>query len=337
MNPVSRHPGSAFVRKIGRAIRGCDLGILRAVESFVVRNCRDEMEMPLLAVCGSPRSGHTLTYQLITQGLRVFVVDNFQYLFYRTPLIGYALSKIFCRTYLSNYKSTGGYVKGLNGPQQGVLVWNYWCDMYEDERHPQPDPARLRKFGRLLNRLYALDGRPFCASWVGHALYFQQLENIFRRNIIIRTRRDLLSTALSITKYTQNRRGEYGVYGTSVRPRECQDGSVMAQLSPYEQIARQVYFINRRMDDQAATGRYAVFDSEYSDLCNDPHGFISRLIAFAKTHGVVLEPRTETELPVRFTTTKAYRDQDEDTKKLASAFEVLVDQYGPVGVPLEPA
>jgi hypothetical protein len=323
------------LRKVGRTVRRCDLGILRAVESLLVRNYPNEIAMPLLAVCGPPRSGHTLTYQLITQGLRVFVVDNTQYLFYRTPLIGYLVSKLFCRPYSSDYKSTGGYIPGMNGPQQGVFFWNYWCDMYEDERPPQPHLARLRKFGQVMNKLYTLDGRPFCSSWLGHVLYFEPLQQIFRRTIIVRTCRDLLSTALSIGKYTRNQSGEFGAYWSSVRPRECQESSVISRLSPHERVAWQVYFINRRMDEQAATGRYKVFNSLYSDLCEDPRGFIARLTAFAKAQGVDLTPRTDTELPVRFKATNAHRDQDEHTKKLASAFEALLDKYGPVSVPLE--
>jgi hypothetical protein len=332
-------PGSnsAFIRKIGRTIRGCDLGILRAIESLLVRNCPDEeIQMPLLAVGGPPRSGHTLTYQVITQGLQVFVVNNLHCLFYRTPLIGYLLSKILCRPYVSDYNSTGGYIPGLNGPHEGAWIWGYWCDMGLKERYPQQDPDRMREFCRLMNKLYALDGRPYCDSWVGHALYFEHLQNLFRHCIIVCARRDLLSTALSIVHFTRNQGSEYRL-SWSAQPQECQDPSVLSRLSTYERIAWQVYFINRRMDEQIATGRYAAFNSLYSDLCENPRGFISRLTAFAQTQGVVLASRTDTELPVRFTATKAHRDQSEHTKKLASAFDALLDQYGPVGVPLEQA
>jgi hypothetical protein len=332
---MSQYPGTVLIRKIGRAFRRYDSGILRAIESLLMRNCPDkDIEMPLLAVCGTSRSGHTLTHQVISQGVQVFVVNNLQCLFYRTPLVGYLLSKLICRPYVSDYKSTGGYIPGLNGPHEGAWMWVYWCDMGLKERPPQPHPDRLREFRRLMNKLYALDGRPYCDSWVGHALYFEHLQNLFRHCIIICARRDLLSTALSIVNFTRNQGGEYRL-NWSVQPRECQDPAVLSRLSTYERIAWQVYFINRRMDEQAATGRYAVFHSLYSDLCENPQGFISRLTTFAKAQGVVLAPRTDTELPVGFPASKAHRDQNEHTKQLASAFDVLLDQFGPVGVPLE--
>ena len=325
---------AATIRTIGRAIRELDLGILRGIESRLVRKMPDAIDVPFLTVCGAPRSGHTLTTQVITQGVRVFVVDNFQYVFFRTPLIGYLLSKLVSRPYVSDYRSSRGYIRGLNSPQEGVLIWNHWCDMYEDERPPQARPARLRELGRLLNRIYRLDGRPYCATWLGHAFYFEPLCTLFTRHVIVRCRRDMLSTALSIAKLTRGDDGQYAASWMALRPRECQDTALMARLSPYERVARQVYFINRRLDEQAVTGRYTVFDSEYHDLCASPRQFIERLIAFAGEHDIVLEPRRDTELPARFTVTGACRNDDEHTRQLAAAFDRLVEEYGPVTVPI---
>jgi len=324
-----------FFRKSGRVIRDCDLGILRTIESFLVRNDMGEVKMPLLGVCGPPRSGHTLTHQILSQGLNVFTLSNLQCIFFRSPFVGYLLSKLFCRPYISDYKSTGGYVSGLNGPHEGTLVWNYWCDLNYVERPPQPDPARIRKFLRLMNRLYALDRRPFCDSSMTHAFYFQQFKENFPRHIVIRTRRDLLSNALSILNYTQKRHDIYGSSLMSLVPKECQNPSVMSGLSPFERVARQVYFINRRMDEQTATGRFAVFESEFSELCENPSDFISRFMAFGATQGIKLEPRSVAEFPKKFIATKVYRNQNDQTKKLAQAFDDLVEQYGPISQPVE--
>jgi hypothetical protein len=326
---------AAMVRRIGRAIRGTDFGILRRVESRLVRGTPYEIDVPFLAVCGAPRSGHTLTTQVITQGARVFVVDNFQYVFFRTPLIGYLLSKIVSRPYVADYTSRRGYVRGLNAPQEGVLIWNYWCDMYEEERPPHVPPERLREFGRSLNRIYFLDGRPYCATWLGHAFYFAELAALFKRHVFVRCRRDMLSTALSIARLTRGDDGTYAASWMALRPRECQDAALMAHLSPYERVARQVYFVNRRLDEQAATGRYAVFDSEYRDLCASPRHFIERLGAFAAEHGIALEARRDTDVPARFPATGARRNDDPHTRQLAAAFDRLVEEHGPVSVPIE--
>ena len=324
---------SKSIRKIGRSVRGFDLGILRMIEGLLVRGYREEeIDMPLLAVCGPPRSGHTLTHQVITQGLNVFTLDNLQGIFYRTPLIGYLLSRVICKPYVSDYHSKGGYIKGWNGPHEGTFMWEYWCDMSGEEHLPMPDLARVQKFKRLVNKLYNLDGRPFCDQTLSLAVYFDQLQTIFPRNLIIRVRRDLLSNAVSIVKHTGHRQDSYLM---SLRPRECQDSSLLLQLSFYERVARQVYFINRRMDDQAATGRYWVFNSFYPDLCKDPSDFILRLVDFAKAKDIILEQRKSIVLPERFSATKVYRNQNEQTKALALAFDALVEKYGPVSVPLE--
>ncbi|MGH7824513.1 MAG: hypothetical protein ACREQ7_04975, partial [Candidatus Binatia bacterium] len=219
-----------MLRATGRRLSKRDLGILRAVESLIAGDAPGEIQMPLLVVCGAPRSGHTLTHQVIAHSLQVFVVNNFHYAFSRTPLIGYFLSKIFCRPYVSDFGSTGGYIPGLNGPHEGALIWEYWCDMCLKERRPRPDPARMRKFGQLLNQIYSIDGRPYCDSWLGHTLYLQELQEIFPRNIVAASRRDLLSTAFSIAEYTRTL-GQNGSYW-SVQPRECQDAELISQSSP---------------------------------------------------------------------------------------------------------
>jgi hypothetical protein len=331
--PLKRQ--AATVRQLGRLVRGVDLGILRGLESLLVRTTPAEIGVPFLAVCGAPRSGHSLTTQVITQALRVVMVDNLQYVFFRTPLIGYLLSRLVTKPYVSDYRSSRGYVRGLNGPQEGPLLWNYWCDMYEEERPPRPDPARMRKFGRLLNRIYAIDGRPYCATYVGHSFYFDALAALFRRHVFIRCRRDMLSTAVSIATFTRDEQGNYATFWMSTRPYECQDPVLMARLSPYERVARQVYFVNRRLDEQAATGRYAVFDSEYRDLCADPRAVMARLIAFAAERGIALEPRRDVELPRQFNATGARRHDDRHTAEIAAAFDRLRDEFGPLSVPIE--
>jgi hypothetical protein len=198
-------------------------------------------------------------------------------------------------------------------------------------------PERLREFGRLLNRIYAADGRPYCATWVGHTFYIPEIHAFFPRYVIVRCRRDLLSTALSIAKLTRDTHGNYAASWMALRPRECQDLRFMATLTPYEQVARQVYFINRRLDDVCATGRYAVFESEYRDLCDSPANFVERLVAFAAAHDVPLEPRHDAALPARFDATGVTRSDDEHTRRIAAALDHLWEEHGPLTVPIEDA
>jgi len=45
-----------------------DIGVFRAIESVLLRNELDgkKIDMPFIAVCGIPRSGTTVTFQLMT-------------------------------------------------------------------------------------------------------------------------------------------------------------------------------------------------------------------------------------------------------------------------------
>jgi hypothetical protein len=324
----------SWTRQIGRGIRNLDTGILRGVEALLVRRQPETPAVPGIAVCGSPRSGSTLTYQLISQALRVHTVDNLQYALYRTPYLAWRLSCIASRPYVSDYRSEGGYVPGLNGPQQGYLVWKYWCDMDQFERTPQPDPRRLAKFGRLVNAVCARDGRAYCAGWLGHALYARAFASLFPHHVIVRTQRGMLDTALSIAKYTRSERDGLAAQWTSILPRECLDRAAMHALSPLERVAHQVYFINRRLHDAQARNDANVFVSSYAALCAAPSEFVDRLVRFANDRGVTLHRRPDAELPDHFKATTARPDQDETTRALVSALENLINQYGDVGAPI---
>lgn len=77
------------LRSLGYLFQKVDLGLCRSLEAILVRGQNDRIRMPLVSVCGPPRSGTTLTCQLVTQVINGFVLNNLRYLFYRTPYVGY--------------------------------------------------------------------------------------------------------------------------------------------------------------------------------------------------------------------------------------------------------
>ncbi len=130
---------------LGKLIQRSNLGICRAIEFFMLHDEGETIRTPILAIAGPPRSGTTLTYQLLTQGLDVWFINNLHYLFYRTPILGYKLARKLAGPYVSDYKSRHGFVRGINGPAEANLFWQYWCDLNLKEKMPQTLPKRLRK------------------------------------------------------------------------------------------------------------------------------------------------------------------------------------------------
>jgi len=316
-----------LAEKLGRFIQGRDLGAVRLIESMMLRGAKGgTIDMPILAVCGPPRTGSTLIYQVITQGLDVFFINNFQHVLCRVPLVGYRLSKRLTRPYISGYKSTGGFVPGLNGPAEAMEFWRYWCDFQLSETPPCPDQARLKRFARLMNKIYDLDGRPLLAGYLAHAFYFKEIHRVFPRFIIIRTVRDMLASAVSgLRRWRQTDPGagdESFFFG--VRPREC-----LGDMTRHEYVARQQYFINKRMDEQEDEFPGCTFYARYPAVCADPRGFISSLSAFVKSRGIQVRLRTDTAIPDSFRESTTGQDHDEDTGKIAEELDRLHAEFGP--------
>ena len=184
-------------KKLGYLFQKMDIGLCRTIESLLIRHEPDDTKsnIPFIAVCGIPRSGTTLAFQIITQAIDGMLINNLHYLFYRTPLAGYWLSKWITRPYISNFRSDFGFIAGLNGPAQAYQFWHYWCDQHLMETEPKPDKARLQRFIKIMNAIYRIDGRPFLAGFQAHAFYLDVFVSIFDMCLFVFVKWDMLAAA----------------------------------------------------------------------------------------------------------------------------------------------
>ncbi|MGM0520219.1 MAG: hypothetical protein ACQERD_11335, partial [Campylobacterota bacterium] len=84
--------------------------------------------VPVICIVAPPRSGSTLTYQILTQALENFHLTNFSNLLYATPTLGFKLQNKLCQNYLSSFSSSHGFVPGLCGEAEGLKFWQYWLN-----------------------------------------------------------------------------------------------------------------------------------------------------------------------------------------------------------------
>lgn len=316
-------------KQLGYLFQKIDVGLCSTIESLLLQREPDDKKcnMPFIAVCGPPRSGTTLTFQLVTQAIDAMVINNLHYLFYRTPLTGYRLSKWFTRPYISNYRSDFGFIAGLNGPAQAALFWHYWCDQNLIETKPKPDDARLQKFIKVINAIYRIDGRPFLAGFLAHAFYIDELASLFNKCLIIRVKRDMLASAHSMLMGMKKNDNSFTEIPSAV-PKQCQS---KPGKTPYDKVARQAFFINRRLDEQQMQHPDIIFEADYYETCCSPNRFIERLTQYLSDQEFSYSRRTDVKIPESFRTRRVSRDQDEDTRRIAVALDDLVEKYGPTG------
>jgi len=318
-----------ILRHLGRLVQRCDMGLLRLAERPMLTKDADPILQPLIAIAGPPRSGTTVTYQLLTQGLDVWFMNNLHYILYRTPVLGYRLARLLTRPYVSDYRSVHGFVAGLNGPAEANLFWQHWCDLHLEERDPHPKPDRLNRFAREMNTLWKLDGRPFLAGWLAHGFYISFLLERFPRSIIIRTQRDMLSTAVSVLR-ARRRAIRDDRLRWSLCPRDVEE---FGHGSPAEIAAAQVYLVERAFDEQARQSAHCLLAAPYAEVCADPQGFVHQVAHFARRRGIDVTEVAQPNIPQAFTASKVQPDT-ESARPVLAALEALIAAKGSVSAPL---
>ena len=227
-------------KKLGYLFQKMDIGLCRTIESLLIRHEPDDTKsnIPFIAVCGIPRSGTTLAFQIITQAIDGMLIT---------------------RSYISDYRSDFGFIAGLNGPAQAYQFWHYWCDQHLMETEPKPDKARLQRFIKIMNAIYRIDGRPFLAGFQAHAFYLDELVSIFDKCLFVFVKRDMLAAARSMLMGMKKNDNTF-VELFSATPKECR--SEPGQ-TPYEKVARQAFFINRRINEMKVRYSDVIFETDY--------------------------------------------------------------------------
>ncbi|RMF73059.1 MAG: hypothetical protein D6744_16105 [Planctomycetota bacterium] len=313
--------------RIGRLIQRSNLGVVRAIESLLLsRADGPPIRMPLLAVCGAPRTGSTVTYQVLSQAFDCYYISNLQNVFFRTPLAGHIIARRVTKPYVSDYRSAGGFVAGLNGPAEAMNFWTYWCDHQLTECTPSPSERRLRRFGRVMNAIYRRDGRPFLAGYLPHAFYVDHLLELFPTCVIVRMNREMLDGAVSALRRwrvtEKENPADQFYYGTRTR-------DFLGRMSKIEYVARQQFFINRRMDELEDRHPEVFFHAYYSRLCESPAAFVDALDRFLQSRNIAIRRRTDTQLPESLKQSTYASDQDEDTRAVLAELDRLHAEYGP--------
>lgn len=312
---------SVMVR-VGRLFQRVPLAWLRLVEApFVYGIKKARYEPTMIILLALPRSGSTLSYQIIVHALQTGYLNNMSNLLYQIPLIGGILSSVLCKRHRSDFTSNQGFVSGLCGPAEGLQFWRYWLDYGLDERNKyvMDSSVRVKRLG-YIRRVFSLISRadyPFVTGYLGHSLNPQRLKQEFSNAVIVRLYRDPVSIAMSILK---SRRAS-GTDWFSLFPIECRD--TLGQ-GVHAEVAAQVYWLNRRLD--ALNAAENVFAMNYEALCQHPEERVQALIKFCNTRGMNVSLKGQ--LPDEFEYRFAVPETCDDASKLKLAISELESRYG---------
>lgn len=310
--------------RVGRLAQALPLSWLRPLEARYFHSGDAGNGQPrLLILLALPRSGSTLAYQCLIHGLELLYLSNLWNVLYSLPGFGGQLSKSVCGKHRSEFQSNQGFVPGACGPAEGLRFWSYWTGHGLNEATDTPVTGavlerRVRYLGSVLSHLGTRE-TPFLAGFLGHTLVSEQLKNWFPDAVFVRVHRDPLSNALSLLRCRQNGGEDW----FSVFPRECQ---ALVNADIHTQVAGQVYWLNRRLNDAQLEER--TIEISYENLCRAPNAELERVALGCKNFDMALSVKNR--LPSSFEFSCVTPEDGQDAALLAAALTRLQSEHGPL-------
>lgn len=244
----------------------------------------------LLVLLAPPRSGSTLTYQLMRSGIKGTYLSNLQNLLYANPLLGHLLQDRKCSEGISSFRSSRGFVPGFCGESEGLKFWRYWIDQGLEEQATLTPPQRAKSLEKAVRRIDNKVQGPFMTGFLGHVFAIDALRSLFPRIHFVHLKRDLLSNAASLHQFSPDSWRSTKPLGYEEyleRPRE-------------EQVVEQIIAIHRRILKKRKEAPEEFLEVAYEDLCQDPCGTLKKLGSTLQGNGCPITLKNLEKLPSSF-------------------------------------
>lgn len=271
-----KDPAASFAMKttlLGGVLSPLDLLLQVAEKRCYQRAPRPKL--PLIFVCGPPRSGTTLVAQVLIKSLPVCYINNLTAVFPRSPVVANFLFGKLIRRKEMRYESYYGKSDHFSGPNDGLYIWDRWIGG-RDRKYIRPSLSESEKddmvrfFGAyqqafqrpLVNKNNSLN---VCASLIA---------DIFENSYFICMTRDpmYLAQALLIARIEihGNVHTAYGVDD----PNKSKDRSI----DYVEDVCRQVLFHEQQSREQLQTvGPERFWIISYEKFCKKPEDLVRRV------------------------------------------------------------
>jgi hypothetical protein len=296
--------------------------VLRPIDAWFAAN--PAALPPTLFILGAPRSGTTLTYQIVTQHFQVG---------YMTAPLGYAhglanaLTRVL-RPWLDRpepgFRSHYGHIPGLLAPSEHASYWFRWFPVDGDLGHYLPpeaiDPADYGNLRSSLDSLAAILARP----WVFKNLYLTMTAGALARILpearFMVVRRNPLLVCQSIL-HRRERQSDPRQWWSTKPPHY----RAWFDLPLCQQVARQAFLADAipRRDLQ----RYAperTMEVDYADLCRRPKAWLARLTAWLQPLGY--RSYGNSRIPAQFPASEELTLDSTTTARIQSALSRLSNQ-----------
>ncbi len=224
-------------------------------------------QLPLIFVCGAPRTGTTLATQVLINNLPVTFLNNVTSVFPRSPLVANLLFGKLIPARPLGYHSYYGKSDHLSGPNDALYVWDRWLGKDRKRvRRALTDSeknAMLQFFGAYEQAF----GRPMVNKNNNLNVQANVVAEVLENAHFICMTRDPVYLAQSLLRARREIHGgdesAYGIANPS--------GADLANGDPIEDVCRQVLFHEQKIAEQQrliGTDRFWIV--EYEAFCRQP-------------------------------------------------------------------
>lgn len=293
--------------------------LFKFVEIIFLSKTKINRNVKPIFIIGSPRSGSTLIYQILTSYFELNYITNFISYFYHSLITGFKIQDLILKKdYKSNFKSYKGKTEGLKGPHEAGKFWRRWFPKNTD--YVDNNYIKQRNFKSLLKTVSFLDGyinKPVIFKNTVNSLRLKVLNYLFPNSLIIICRRDPVQISYSILKFRKLINNDKNKWWAA-KPKTFKQ----IRMLPYpEQIISQVLDIESQInEDIKLWPKKQVFNLDYESLCNKPKENIDSIQNFFRQNNINIVI-TDSFIPKLNSQSEA--PDDKDITLLKAAFDKL--------------
>ncbi len=235
-------------------------------------------------ILGAPRSGTTLTYQIITHSFDVGYFSNLHALFYTNPAFIQKIIKYLPRHKSYNFHSSHGRIRGLTAPSEAGAYWyRFFRKSPQHVSLKEIDEQKMKAMVHSLKRFQRATNKPIIIKNLPITVRLEVIQKYIPDAIFIVVRRDTQSNIHSILNARQKSLGRTDVWWSVETPNIDE----LASKAPEEQVLGQITTIHHLIEKAKQSGNGEnFFDLNYEDLCKNPKDVMDALDVFFKNQNL---------------------------------------------------
>lgn len=293
-------------------------------ESLYTSNGSD---YPFVFVFGLPRSGTTLTAQILAYGFNTGYINNVAARFWLAPVTGLRLSSVMLPTQAERkFESSYANTTGLADIHEFGYFWRHWLKLETASdftevglQNKQIDWAGLSK---VLTQISSFWSRPVVMKNIFGAYFLDSVSEILPKVLWVCVERDPVDVSISILNARQKFYGNTDTWWSTFPP----DYEKHINRNPIEQIAGQVVSLNNYYQNICQTSKFKenIIRVNYDDMTRSPGDFL-RLVN-GRSVQLYNTQLGEIDIPETFET-RHYKHDEELRKQFAKAIDNISNHY----------